>query len=92
MGLFQVKEELFSNESTQPLYAYVSLGRAVYHASNGASEERTYVDNIPHGSATLYLTSGDTEERTYENGQLHGIATFVSNNGDRYVPFFIFPN
>ena len=61
------------------------IGRAVYHASNGASEERTYVDNIPHGSATLYLTSGDTEERTYENGQLHGIATFVSNNGDRYI-------
>ena len=60
-------------------------GRAVYFAANGASEERTYVDNIPHGPATLYLTSGDTEERTYENGQLHGIATFVSNNGDRYV-------
>ena len=69
-------------------YVYVLmafLGRAVYFAANGASEERTYVDNIPHGPATLYLTSGDTEERTYENGQLHGIATFVSNNGDRYV-------
>ena len=25
------------------------LGRAVYFAANGASEERTYVDNIPHG-------------------------------------------
>ena len=24
-------------------------GRAVYFAANGASEERTYVDNIPHG-------------------------------------------
>ena len=72
-------ERTINNATSYPIF----IGRAVYYAANGASEERTYVENVPHGSATLYLTSGDTEERTYENGQLHGIATFVSSNGDR---------
>ena len=44
-------------------------GRGVYTASNGCSEERTYVDSVMHGPATLFMANGDTEERTYESGE-----------------------
>ena len=62
-----------------------AIGPAIYFATSGATEERTYCDGLSHGPATLYLPNGDSEERMYESGKLHGIATFVSHTGDRLV-------